>query len=210
MMSLLLVSASDECIPAHVLPTESQSDAIWGNTHMLHHRKISRGHEANVIDKKELSLIFSLNVLHAWKQNEGPAMAEMLIAQLSPPQPHLTLAVANCALPPLYGLGKKQQNVSLCFKTGIFQSETQLWSKISPSSPSLSISCIQPAILLRAMCILLPAGGVFSRFDFFFFSSPWIQALRVLQRRDVVMDAAVPRLFPWPRSSPISNRGISQ
>lgn len=38
----------------------------------------------------------------------------------------------------------------------------QLWSKISPSAPSLPISWIQPAILLRAMCILLPAGGVFS------------------------------------------------
>lgn len=91
----------------------------------------------------------------------------MLIAQLSLLQPQLTLAVADCVLTPLYGLGKEQQNVSLCFKTGFFFSFLNAAVIQNPSSsPSLPISWIQPAILLRAMCILLPAGCVFSRFDF--------------------------------------------
>lgn len=51
---------------------------------------------------------------------------------------------------------KEQQNGPRSLQTGIFGIRTQLWSEISPSSPFLSISWIQPAILLRAMCILLP------------------------------------------------------
>lgn len=77
--------------------------------------------------------------------------------------------LANRGLLTHYGLGKEQQNVrGLQNKVLFFFSfNTAVIRNLSFLPFSLSISCIQSAILLRAMCILSPADGVFSRYDFF-------------------------------------------
>lgn len=54
------------------------------------------------------------------------------LAEVSTSQLHLTVAVANCVLPPLYGLEKEQQNVSLCAsKQEFFNTNTAVIQNLS-------------------------------------------------------------------------------
>lgn len=127
------------------------------------------------------------------ENNRGAGdIAEMLIAAVTTTT-HLTIAVANSSSASLWS-GERSTKMSLCVPV-FFSIRTQLSSKISPSSAVLSISWIQPVILLRAMCILLPAGGVFSRFHSFFFFFSLLCGFRLCKRWR--LDTTVPHLYPW-------------
>lgn len=128
------------------------------------------------------------------KTKQGLVIAEMLTdvtttTTLNPCSGKL------CSSASLVG-GKEQQNLFLCFKTGFFFSVwTQLWSKISPSYPSLyflhptshpSLGHVHPVACWQCF------------FPFRFFFPPlWIHALQVVWGSVVVMDATLPWALPW-------------